>query len=140
MSVALAGTHTWNLPKSILPEGRSGTSLEKREKYKFVCSIGGKGNFPNPNPGPPRKTLQRADFSGSYHHKVECSWKNLFLSASIWSTKVVAPHPGRRKGIGKEADMNFKWCQRHVKDIGKEADTNFKWCQRHVLNRKFMHK
>ena len=121
MSVALAGTHTWNLPKSILPEGRSGT-LEKREKYEFVCSIGGKGSFPNPNPGPPRKTLRRADFSGSYHHQVECSWKNLFLSASIWSTKVVAPQPGWRKGIGKEADKNFKWCQRHV------------------LSRKFMHK
>lgn len=45
--------------------------------------------------------LRGADFSGRYHHQVERSWKNLFLSASIWSTKVVAPHLGGGRILGK---------------------------------------
>lgn len=81
MSVALAGTHTWNLPKAILPEGRSGTSLEKTENMSLFAAQVVRELFPAPTLARQGK-LRGVDFSGCYHHQVERSWKTCFLPAS----------------------------------------------------------
>ena len=53
---------------------------------------------------PPRKHFEGLIFlaeAPSYPRQVEHSWKNLFLSASIWSTKVGAPRLWEGRILGK---------------------------------------